>query len=181
MDTRSIAARAPPGVGWDGVGVFWAVISIVWTLLLLAGMAFLYERRDMPHLRIRSLPLCFAAVIMLHTYWLCDTLAYIYAELMPKAIEFWVMSIWFPFGIALFQASNSEFLHVSRAQKKFARDGSVDTFRSEKGRREIGRQSFLARFRQLDYPRRTLIYISMGMTVQVRAPPAPLQRLEPID
>lgn len=169
MDTRSIAERAAPGVGWDGVGVFWSIISIVWTGLLIAGMFFLHARRDMPHLRIRSLPLNFAAVIMLHTYWLCCTLAYIYAELMPKAIEFWIMSIWFPFGIALFQASNSEFLHVSRAQRKFARDGSVDSFGSEKGRsREIGRPSFLAKFRQLDYPRRTLIYISIGMTVQVR-------------
>ena len=168
MATRSVVDGTPPGVGWDGVGVFWSVISVVWTGVLAAGMAFLYRRRDMPHLRIRSLPLCFGSVIMLHTYWLCCSLAYIYGQLMPKAIEFWIMSIWLPFGIALFQASNAEFLHVSRAQRKYARDsGSVLSFRSEKARPRNPVLAFFSRFQSLDFPRRMLLYVCMGMTVQV--------------
>lgn len=162
-----MARDVPEGVGWDGVGVFWSVLSIVWTVGLVSCMLFLHARRDMPHLRIRSLPLCFGAIIMLHTYWLCCTLAYIYASLMPKVIEFWIMSIWVPFGIGLFQASNAEFLHVSRSQKKFAKRMSIESFGSEKTAVEHGRFAFVKKFRQLDYPRRVMVYVCIGMTFQV--------------
>lgn len=171
MATRTIARTTDPVVGWDGVGVFWSVLSVVWTAGLVSCMLFLHARRDMPHLRIRSLPLCFGAVTMLHIYWLCCTLAYIYGALMPKVIEFWIMSIWLPFGIGLFQASNAEFLHVSRAQRRFAKRASLESFESEKTAVVHGRWAFLKKFRQLDYPRKVLVYVCIGMTVQVSSLP----------
>lgn len=159
------AARGlPPGVAFDGVGIFWSVLAIVWTCILATGMIFLYTKRHMPMLRIRSLPLSFGAVICLHLYWLAVQLGYVYGALMPTAIEFWIMSIYFPFGIALFQASNSQFLHVSKAQKRFAGTDSFDSFREKP---QKGKPTLFERFRKLDYARRVLIYVGIGMAGQV--------------
>ena len=75
------------------------------------------------------------------------------------------MSIYLPFGIALFQASNSQLLHVSKAQKKFVRSDSVSTIRL---RPEIEKPSLRTIHRKLDYPTRMLLYVSIGMLFQVR-------------
>lgn len=170
MASRAIDLDTRPGVAFDAVGVFWSVLAIVWTGVLAAGMVFLWRKRDMPHLRIRSLPLSMGAVLMLHTYWLCVTLGYVYGALMPTAIEFWIMSIWLPFGIGLFQASNSQFLYISNAQKKFVRPDSVGSSRSGLTEKlsSAKETSLIARFRKLDYPRRMLGYVCAGMVVQVR-------------
>ncbi|TPX12655.1 uncharacterized protein E0L32_000832 [Thyridium curvatum] len=104
------AAEAPPSANLDALGIFWIVYALTWTCFLAAGMVFLLRRRDMPMLRIRGLPLSFAAVALLHCYWGAGQTAYVYGSLMSSKIEYWVMGIWLPFGIALFHASNSRFL-----------------------------------------------------------------------
>ncbi|SPO07738.1 uncharacterized protein DNG_10433 [Cephalotrichum gorgonifer] len=164
--SQSAAQPPPPGVAFDGVGVFYSVLSIVWTGVLISGMVFLYRRRDMPLLRIRSLPLSFGAVILLHLYWLAVQLGYVYGSLMAASIEYWIMSIYVPCGIGLFQASNSQFLHVSSAQKRFARQGSLASLRSAESGKS-GKPAILARFQKLDYPRRMLVYVGIGMTLQL--------------
>ncbi|CAI4213870.1 unnamed protein product [Parascedosporium putredinis] len=127
-------------------------------------MVFLYLRRDLPLLRVRSLSLSFAAVIMLHLYWLAVQLGYVYGALMPAAVEYWIMSIYLPFGIALFQASNTQLLYVSKAQKRFARHDSMSTVRS---RPETEKPSLRSIHRKLDYPTRMLLYVSLGMLFQL--------------
>ena len=79
---------APSGPVMDGVGVFWTAFASGWTALLVAGMTFLYCRRDMPLLRIRGLPLSFGAVFLLHLYWIAVQLGYVYSHLMPNGVEF---------------------------------------------------------------------------------------------
>lgn len=173
MASRAINLDTRPGVAFDAVGVFWSVLTIVWTGVLVTGMVFLWRKRDMPHLRIRSLPLSIGAVLTLHVYWCAITLGYVYGALMPTAIEFWLMSIWLPFGIGLFQASNTQFLYVSNAQKKFVRPDSVGSSRSGLTEKLGGARdkSLLARFRRLEYPKRMLAYVCAGMVVQVRYTP----------
>jgi hypothetical protein len=173
MASKATTRDVPPGVGWDGVGIFWSVLAIIWTCVLFSGMLFLWSKRNMPMLRIRSLPLSFGAVFCLHLYWLAVQLGYVYGALMPTAIEFWIMSIYFPFGIALFQASNSHFLHVSEAQKRFARTDSFNSMIREKAAVRQ-KPTLLERFKKLDYPRRVVIYVGIGMCFQVSKAVLPL-------
>lgn len=127
------------------------------------AMTFLYLRRDMPILRIRGLPLSFAAVFLLHCYWLAVQAGYIYGVLMPETAEFWIMGIWFPFGVALFQASNSRFLYVAKAQQQYVQRGS-DSVRNP---RLIRRKSILGLFQQLDYTNKMLLLVGLGMAFQL--------------
>ncbi len=154
-----------PEVRLDGVGVFYIVFAIVWTLLLFGGMAFLWMRRDMPILRIRGLGLSFAAVCLLHGYWMAVTVAYVYGPLMPEVAEYWIMGIWLPFGVALFQASNSRFLYVANAQKKYVKK-TVDV--GWNGERPRIRKTLVARWKMLDYSFKMLLLVGLGMAFQVR-------------
>ena len=161
--TSELMARAPPphGILIDGVSIFWITFSSVWTAILIAGMVFLYTRRKMPILRIRGLPLSFGAVILMHIYWLAVQWGYTYGHMMPAYVEFWIMSIWFPFGIALFHASNSRFLYVAQAQKRYIRT-SGETL-DQIGRRK----TLMGRYRAMDYTNRMLLLVGIGMIFQV--------------
>ncbi|KAL7800198.1 putative GprK-type G-protein coupled receptor protein [Trichoderma ceciliae] len=151
-----ITPDSKPELRLGALGIFWIVFAAVWTAILLCGMGFLWVRREMPILRIRGLPLSFAAITLMHLYWLAVQLGYWYGALMPEVAEFWIMGIWFPFGIALFHASNSRFLYVADAQRKFIQKSETPTI-------HVARGNLLGRWRQLDYNRRTLILISSGM------------------
>jgi hypothetical protein len=152
-----------PHARFEGVGIVWIVFSAVWTILLIAGMAFLYRQRDMPILRIRGLLLSFSAVILLHFYWLTVQWVYVFALLFPPAIEFWIMSIWLPFGVALFHASNSRFLYVAKSQKElFAGDNARP--KSER----VQKRGLIGRYYSLDYTNRMLVLVGLGMLFQVR-------------
>ncbi|KAH6605342.1 regulator of g signaling superfamily [Trichoderma cornu-damae] len=151
-----ITSDTKPELRLGALGIFWMVFTAVWTVILLAGMIFLWIQREMPILRIRGLPLSFAAIALMHLYWIAVQLAYWYGPLMPEVAEFWIMSIWFPFGIALFHASNSRFLYVADAQRRFIQ-------KSEAPSLPVARGDLLGRWRQLDYNRRILISVCTGM------------------
>lgn len=150
----------------DAVGIWWITFGVVWTLCVAGGISFLYANRKMPLLKIRGLPLSILAVTLLHLYWLTIQISYTIGPLIPEEVEFWVMSTWLPFGIALFQVSNTQFLHVARMQKKYLnpRDNVLTrTKASDKSSRNLW-----ARFKRQDYPTRMFILVAAGMAFQVR-------------
>ena len=159
-----ITPDTKPVARLDGVGIFWIVFATSWTLILFSGMAFLYSKRDMPILRIRGLGLSFASITLLHCYWFCATTGYVYGPLMPELAEFWIMGIWLPFGIALFHASNSRFLYVANAQKKYVKK-NVDL--GWNGQRPRIRQTLVARWKLLDHTKKVLMLVSLGMVFHV--------------
>ncbi|KAG6037503.1 hypothetical protein E4U41_005070 [Claviceps citrina] len=159
-----VTADTKPEARVDSVGIFWIVFAISWTVILLSGMLFLWCKRDMPILRVRGLGLSFAAIALLHAYWIPVVLGYVYGPLMPEVIEFWIMSIWLPFGIALFHASNSRFLYVANAQKKYARKTPDSGWH---GQRPRIRETLVARWRMLPYTKRVLILVGLGMALQL--------------
>ncbi|KAF4583183.1 Regulator of G protein signaling superfamily [Ophiocordyceps camponoti-floridani] len=153
-----------PELRLDAVGVFWIVWGVVWTVVVIAGMSFLYVRREIPLLRIRGLPLSLAAVALMHFYWFAVQLGYVYGPLMPEVAEYFIMSVWFPFGIALFHASNSRFLYVARAQKKYVMNAIDSGWDPERPRI---RRTMLARWRMLDYSYKMLLVVALGMGFQL--------------
>ncbi|KAK4041838.1 hypothetical protein C8A01DRAFT_45047 [Parachaetomium inaequale] len=150
----------------DGVGIWWLTFAAVWTVLLACGMTFLYKKRNTPTLRLRALSLTFAGIILLHFYWLSVQLGYTVGPLAPEVAEFWIMSIWYPFGIALFQAGNSQFLYVAKAQSRFARPPSQMKTRYDE-KRPVTKPTLLQPLRQMDYSKRMFMFVTMGMAVQL--------------
>jgi hypothetical protein len=163
-----ITADTKPVARLDGVGIFWITFATGWTVALASAMAFLYIKRNTPVLRIRGLPLSFGAVFLLHMYWICVSTGYVYGPLMPEVAEFWIMGLWLPFGIALFHASNSRFLYVANAQKKYARRTTEPyrIFTRRPGRISL-RESAKLWWKQLDYTNKTLSLVATGMTLHV--------------
>lgn len=162
-----------PEARLDGVGIWWITFAAVWTVMVAGGMSFLFINRNTPTLRMRSLSLTFAGITLLHLYWISVQLGYSIGPLAPPVAEFWIMSVWYPFGIALFQAGNSQFLHVAKAQSRFADPPSQMRTRCDE-KRVSQNPSWLQRFRQMDYSKRMFILVSIGMAVQVSISTTPL-------
>lgn len=155
-----------PEARLDGVGIWWLTYAGVWTLLLAIGMTFLYKKRNTPTLRLRGLSLTFAGIVLLHLYWLTVQIAYSVGPLAPEVAEYWIMGLWYPFGIALFQAGNSQFLHVAKAQSRFARPPSQMKTRFDE-KRLPQKSTFMQRLKAMDYSKRMFMFVTMGMGVQV--------------
>jgi hypothetical protein len=156
-------------IGWTYFGLF-----IAWNIALASGMAFLWYKRQLPSLRIRRIPLLLTGVFFLHSYAMLCLIAYPIQEYISCTLEFWVMSILVPFGIALFHAANSQFLHMASRQKQFARMSTLKDHRASID--EDKAQAIMnSRWRRIwagveraDKINQTLVIIGVGMVLQVR-------------
>jgi len=151
-------------VNWDDLGKFYAGFIILWTVLLYTGVGWLILNRHLAFIKIRNLPLAIAAVSFLHVYLVKILLAYTTNGHFSCGAEFWIMSIYLPFGIALFQASLVELRSVYDQQQKYLRL----RWRSEEGKpseRARGLWNYW-----ISRPKVQKVYfgIGLGMVVQVR-------------
>ncbi|KAF5853064.1 hypothetical protein GGP41_001662 [Bipolaris sorokiniana] len=156
----------------DTLGWVYTSIFITWNVVFVACLVFLWFHRQHPSLRIRRLPLLFAGIIPLHAYGSICCLAYVIGPIVSCSVEFWMMSILVPVGMALFHASNSQFLHIASRQKQFARMSSLKDHApvDEKAAQEVAN----SRWRRIaqgleraDKIKRTLIFIGIGMAFQL--------------
>jgi hypothetical protein len=158
-----------PHARWNATGIGYTTFGAVWTLCLVSAMVYLYSKRHMPTLRIRGLPLTFAGIVLLHLYWFSVQIGYAVGPLAPEVAEFWIMSIWYPFGVALFQAGNSQFLHIAKAQSRFARPPNQMTPRFLESS-QSQKKTLFSRLRKMDYSQKMFLFVSLGMACQVRGP-----------
>ncbi|KAK1985854.1 hypothetical protein LZ30DRAFT_778769 [Colletotrichum cereale] len=172
MDAETDPARAPapapaPAFNTEPAAVFWLAWAGVWTITLLCGMAFLFVHRKIPFLKIRGLALSFAAVTMLHLYWISVQIGLLIGPFVPDGVEFWIMGLYLPLGIALFHASNSRFLHIAKAQRKYAETPLCPPAKSQSPAYNCRDRSIAGRLRKLDYTTKMLAVVSTGMLVQL--------------
>lgn len=163
--TQTPAPAAAPVFNSEPAAIFWLVWAGVWTALLLCGMKFLYTNRTISFLRIRGLALSFGAIVMLHLYWLSVQIGLSVGQFVPNGVEFWVMSLYLPFGIALFHASNSQFLHVAKTQRRYA-DAPPNLSKPDSNTCNRRDKTALGRFRKLGYTNKMLTVVCTGMLIQ---------------
>ena len=160
-----MASTLPGGI-FDSLGKFYASLAIVWTVALLVGSVFLVINRHEQCIRIRNLPLALSAVSCLHIYWILCMLAYTMAGEYPCGVEYWIMSVYLPLGIALFQANSMQLLSVSGIQEKMlhtAHQPQRSSYRTgSKGTSQYWRQ-----WKEMNLVHRTEVAIALGMGVQV--------------
>lgn len=158
-------------INLDAVGIFWTTLAAAWTLAILAGSSFLlYHYHRCPPLRIRGIPLSVGAVALLHGYWASVQLGYVVRDAMPGDAEYWIMGTWLPLGIALFHASNSRFLHVARAQRRFltAEEEEEEAEQQGKNEQDAGApRGLLSRVRRMEHTSRVFTLVGAGMVFQV--------------
>ncbi|KAB2111617.1 hypothetical protein AG0111_0g1258 [Alternaria gaisen] len=156
----------------DRVGWTYITIFIIWNILTFTGVSFLWAHRKHPSVRMRRLPVLFAGIGVLHIYGSLCCLAYPIGPAVPCSVEFWMMSITVPLGMALFHASNSQFLHLASRQKQFARMSSLKDHEpiDEKKAQEVVNSRWkriMNGVERADNIERTLIFIGVGMAVQL--------------
>ncbi|KAM0263745.1 hypothetical protein ACHAQJ_001060 [Trichoderma viride] len=169
MVALSVYTLPPSPPNWDKVGVFYISWCASWTTTLIAGMVFCWFNRHLPVLKIRGLPLSFFAIAFLHMYWILAQIVYPIGASLPLVlaydIQYFFMGLWLPLGVALFHASNLRFLRVARLQKQFtnpARRVEPSTTSSSRAK-----TSWLFRLRNMDYTKRSMLFIGLGMIIQV--------------
>lgn len=157
---------------FDPLAQFYVSVAIIWTTTLLVGCTFLVLNRHEQCIRIRNLLLALSAVTCLHVYWVLCMVAYSMGEKYPCAAEYWIMSIYFPFGIALFQANSMQLLRVFGIQEKLLFAAQRPYRPPFLGHAKPNRRH-LTRWKQMDLVQRTEVSIVVGMIVQVSAARTP--------
>ena len=125
---------------------------------------------------MRKLPLLFAGVGALHIYGAISIWAYPFGAYFPCTVIFWMMSILVPVGMALFQASNTQFLHVASRQKQLAHMSTLsDSSKKPISEKEAASMAdnrlkrILSGVERADKVDRSLLFIGFGMILQVSA------------
>ncbi|EME42507.1 hypothetical protein DOTSEDRAFT_175624 [Dothistroma septosporum NZE10] len=152
-------------VNWDDLAKAYAGFIIAWTVLLYVGVGWLVWNRNLPSVRIRNVPIAVLSVSFLHLYLIKIVLAYTTNGHFLCGAEFWIMSIYLPFGIAFFQMNLLQLYSISEQQQKLlSSSGSTKSVlpSTSKDIRGIWKN-----WRSLSQARRSYVYISMGMFVQV--------------
>ncbi|KAK7965932.1 uncharacterized protein PG986_000209 [Apiospora aurea] len=161
-----------PRIVYSPLGWTWIGLMIVWTLAVLAAIGFLVHHRRLPFLQLRRLPLVFSAIVILHVYAASCLLALTIGPTVPCDAQFWVMSIYLPFGMALLQAANSQFQHVATRQRKYAQFSTLEDRHVFDRAVEVdpGLAWWKRGWRKIQKANevdRVLIYIGFGMGVQL--------------
>ena len=97
---RALDGGAP---NFDAAGTAYIVVAIIYTIVVAVELFLLYRQRSAFSVRIRGLDIVFTAVSMLHVYLVIVLLVYPLNGRWPCSAEFWVMSIFLPTGMAVFQ------------------------------------------------------------------------------
>lgn len=154
-----------PIVNWDDLAKAYAGFIVAWTIILYIGVGWLIKNRDLPHVKIRNVPIAVTSVSCLHLYLVKIVLAYTTNGHFLCSLEFWIMSIYLPLGIALFQANLVQLHSISDQQRKLATSaGSISKI-------SVGAQSGIRgwwqRWKDLPQIKKSYTYIGIGMLVQL--------------
>ena len=101
---------------FDGYGISLIVVIILYSIFFYVACTFLWLQRNNPAIRMRKIPLALLSILVLHVYLVIIFVVYPLNGTFPCGLEFWIMSIYLPIGIGLFQAQNQQLLIVSREQ-----------------------------------------------------------------
>jgi uncharacterized membrane protein len=144
----------------------YAAITIAWSAALLAGVLCLIWHRRSPFVRIRNLKIAITSTFFLHIYLVKILLAYTTNGHFLCSAEFWIMSIYLPFGIALFQANVTQLRSIAEQQELLlVRQSSFN------GTPELSQENWYrrlsSRYSRLTQAQKSYIFIAIGMLVQV--------------
>lgn len=166
MGLNPLGRNWGPIVNWDDLGKLYAALIVSWTVILGAGMIWLIRNRRLPSIRIRNIALTIAATGFLHVYLVKIFLAYTTNGHFLCSAEFWIMSIYLPFGIALFQANMVQLQSISEQQQQLlAREPNLDVGDIALSYKK--NPTLWQRWCNATSAQRTYVFITFGMIIQV--------------
>jgi hypothetical protein len=158
-------------VNFDALGKLYVAITVAWTVILYTGVTWLILNRNLYFLRMRNIFLGIVSTSFLHLYLVKILLAYVTNGHFSCGAEFWIMSIYLPFGIALFQANMVQLHSVSGRQRKLLGGPALLAQEAVPARSpERGLRGLWKKWCDMTPARRTEILIGVGMMGQVHLP-----------
>ncbi|KAF1980305.1 hypothetical protein BU23DRAFT_522344 [Bimuria novae-zelandiae CBS 107.79] len=107
---------------FDPAGIAYLVAAILYTIVIAIELFLLYRQRSAFCVRIRGLDVVFTSVSMLHVYLIIVLLVYPLNGEFRCSAEYWIMSIFLPSGMAVFQACNARVLKAYESQRRMKKD-----------------------------------------------------------
>lgn len=102
----------------DGVGIAYILVCLIWTVLLFTGLAVFLQHRGVDFIRMRNPLLVSTSILLIHVYLCLVFLLYPLNASYGCNAGFWVMSLYFPLGIALWHTANIQLLNLSSVQEE---------------------------------------------------------------
>ncbi|KAL8946029.1 MAG: hypothetical protein Q9222_007518 [Ikaeria aurantiellina] len=159
----------------DVWGILQIVFCVVYTVILCTLCWMLWQWRNHPVMRMRKIPMAICAVLVLHVYLIMVLVVYTVNGYWPCDAEFWIMSIYLPIGIGLFQVQNQQLLLISRGQRGLLKEDMYKPLPSGKTLREYYWNKFVIWCRSVKGQDNFEGFIAVGMLIQVRRSSSPLQ------
>ncbi|KAI9838118.1 MAG: hypothetical protein M1819_006274 [Sarea resinae] len=151
----------------DVLGMVYMSVCVAYTLLFLAGLSVLYYYRTLPFVRMRNYNLVATALLTLHVYLVMDLIVYPLNGLFPCDLEFWIMNVYLPLGMALFQAQNMQLLSLSVQQKRMSWTPKEKPHPALRHRRLSTVAELRRRWREMNFVRQVYAFIVIGIILQL--------------
>lgn len=149
----------------DALGLSIIGFIVLCSALLALGITFLLCHRHLDFIRIRNVPLMISALLMIHVYLIFACLTYPLNGTFPCNLEFWIMSVYFPTGVALYQAYNMQLLSLSVLQKQLLLQPAKLLNKLPPPRHTI--TGLRGGWSRLNLLARTYLLIAVGVVIQV--------------
>lgn len=163
----------PEGHNWgplifDGLAKIYLVIISVWTAIVASGLYAVIYNRKLPFVRMRKVVLLCIAVMFLHIYLVMVFIVYMLNGTFSCRAEYWIMSVYLPVGVALFQLQNMVLLSQSLLQEELVLNEHEQTAaRARALRNKKGLAYLIERFKQSTAYGKTAESVAVGLAVQV--------------
>lgn len=153
----------PPA--WNAVSIGYSVFVSMYTVVIVFGLGALWSYRKKDAIRLRGVWLTIASVLAIHSYAAAIFIVYPLNGYYHCNTEFWYMSVFFPLGMAIFQAANARLLAVSKLHQDTLSKQLWGAITAPFG---IRPPVFWRWFSQLPYNEQTYIWISVVFLLQVQ-------------
>ena len=100
----------------DGWAMTQIAFALIYTVCFITACIVLWRWRNHSIIKMRDINLTLISLAVLHAYLLMVLIVYSMNGAFPCQAEFWIMSLYLPGGIGLFQAQNQQLSIVSREQ-----------------------------------------------------------------
>ena len=125
----------------DAIGKTYIAVCVTWTTLLLMSLAVFLHHRKLHFIRMRNPFLVVASILMIHVYLCIMLLLYPLNASYSCDTGFWIMSIYFPLGIACWHLANAQLLSRSGKQKSMMASGPPSFAKPHEGASKLTRWS----------------------------------------
>ncbi|KAF2492512.1 hypothetical protein BU16DRAFT_564963 [Lophium mytilinum] len=161
---QTVATRELNGgrANLDALGIFYVLVAIVYSLFVAVEIYLLHRHRSNHSIRIRGFNVLIGSVSMLHVYLVLVLLAYPENGNWPCVAEYWIMSVFLPLGMALFQAANARLLKYYESQARLARNYTEG---ARKKRVIWSPKGLLEAYLRLDAAAKTYVGIILGLAI----------------